>query len=500
MASSTSSDIDLKIYDNYGNDIPIPPLKKETSETDLYLNMLANPSKAKLDTEKSTSSLRFDDKKNSDTSSVRNSYKGMKESSKNNAYSAGSDHMSDHRSDHKSDHRSDHKLDHRDSYRNRDSHVSRSSRSSDSSRARYEDVRLSEKTDIEEKKPVLTGQQLRMKKIELLRKLCDLKTKGYKLSKEYDFNSSIEEMEYEFDLLKSFADRRNGIKLYKSTIINVTNLVEFFNDKYDPFGAQLNGWSEHMSVEVDSYDDVLEELYEKYKGAGKSLPPEIKLLILIGFSASAFHFSKKHMSNMPMGTAGVSAPGGNPLGGLQSGIAQKIASMGKPPESKFMSEQELNIKRQRDEMREQDRLMKEQMRQNATQMPLRQQSQQPPQMKSFVPSSMQPSSVQVPPSLPKVEQPNFANAKAPVNFSKSFDTTDFTPGGPPNLLMPNKDPRPVISQNQTVKDVLNRLHNRAADTQDTQDETTTNNDRLLSDTTASEGKKKGRKKKPLMQI
>jgi hypothetical protein len=301
-------------------------------------------------------------------------------------------------------------------------------------------------------------------------------------------------MEYEYDLLKSFADRRNGIKLYKSTITNVTNLVEFFNDKYDPFGAQLSGWSEHMSVEVDSYDDVLEELYEKYKGAGKSLPAEIKLLILIGFSASAFHFSKKHMSNMPMGTSGVSA-GGNPLGGLQSGIAQKIASMGKPPESKFMSEQELNIKRQREEMKEQDRLMKEQMRHNATQMPLRQnqnqsqtQPQSPPQMKQFVQS------------VPQQEQTNFANAKAPVNFSKSFESTDFTPGGPPNLLMPNNDPRPVINQNQTVKDVLNRLHNRAADTQDTQDETTTNNDRLLSDTTASESKKRGRKKKPLMQI
>lgn len=327
---------------------------------------------------------------------------------------------------------------------------------------------------------MLTGQQLRMKKIEMLRKLCDLKTKGYKLSKEYDFNSSIEEMEYEYDLLKSFADRRNGIKLYKNTIINFTNLIEFFNDKYDPFGIQLSGWSEHMSVEVDSYDDVLEELYEKYKGAGKSMPPEIKLLILIGFSASAFHFSKKHMSNLPMGTANVGAPGGNPFGGLQSGIAQKIASMGKQPDSKFMSEQELNIKRQKEELKEQDRLMKEKMRQNAMQMPLRQNQ-----------STSQ--------SNPTVE-PNYTNAKAPVNFSKPFET-DFTPGGPPSLLIKNNDTRPIINQNQTVRDVLNRLHNRSdKDTQDTQEETTVNNDRLLSDTTASESKKKGRKKKPLMQI
>lgn len=464
-SDTTSSDNDIPIFDKFGNDIPIPPFKKETTDTDLYFGLIANPSKSKIDTEKSTSSLHFDnEKKNSNTSSVRQSYKPSHE-------------KNIHHSMRESD---------------RDSHRSRASRhSTESSKARYEDVKLSDKsnrsdTEISEKKPVLTESQLRMKRIELLRKLCDLKSKGYKLSKEYNFNSSIEEMEYEFDLLKSFADRRNGIKLYKNTIINFTNLVEFFNDKYDPFGAQLTGWSEHMSVEVDSYDDVLEELYEKYKGAGKSMPPEIKLLILIGFSASAFHFSSKHMSNMPMSTSSVGGGGGGGIfGGIQSGIAQKIAGMGKPEESKFMSEQELNIKRQREEFKEQDKLMKERMRQNA--MP------KTPNAPSINPAS----------TAPIAQEMNFANAKAPVNFGNLFgkpnEQNEFLPGGPPSLIIPNKDPRPSINTNQTVKDVLNRLHNRAADTQDTQDESV-NNDRLLSDTTASESKKRGRKKKPLMQI
>ncbi len=478
MSSDTSSDNEIPIFDKFGNDIQIPPFKKETTDTDLYFGLIANPSKSKLDTEKSTSSLNLDnDRKNSNTSSVKQSYKPSQS-----------------------------KITH---HSMRESDRSRVSRhSTESSKARYEDVRLSEqsyasrrsdKTDIsnsheEYKKPVLTPQQLRMKKIELLRKLCDLKSKGYKLSKEYDFNSSIEEMEYEFDLLKSFADRRNGIKLYKNTIINFTNLVEFFNDKYDPFGAQLSGWSEHMSVEVDSYDDVLEELYEKYKGAGKAMPPEIKLLILIGFSASAFHFSSKHMSNMPMGTGSVSSgSGGGILGGIQSGIAQKIAGMGKPEESKFMSEQELNIKRQKEELKEKDRLMKEQMRQHATQA-------RTPNSQPLNPVPQQ--------STDNNSTNNFTNAKAPVNFSnalgnlfgKPAEQNEFLPGAPPSLLIPNNDPRPTISTNQAVKDVLNKLHNRIADTQDTQEESTANNDRLLSDTTASESKKRGRKKKPLMQI
>ncbi len=433
MNSNTSSDmdIDIPILDTHGKSINIPPLKKETSETDLYLNLLANPNKSRVDSVKSSSSFNYDnDDKKSETSSVRKTSRRRGTEQKH-------------------------------SYSER-------RRSTESSKAQYEDVDVSDRrthtnthSEVEETPaPKLTGQQLRMKKIDLLRKLSDLKAKGFKLTKEYDFNSSIEEMEYEYDLLKSFADRRAGIKLYKNTIINFTNLVEFFNDKYDPFGAELGGWAEHMSVEVDSYDDVLEELYEKYKGAGKSLPAEVKLLILIGFSGSAFHFSKKHMSSMQSGG------GGGIASGLQSSIAQKIASMGKE-KSKFMSEQELNIERQKAEMNERDKMMKQNM---------------------F----------------------NHTNAKAPVNFGQPMQMPSFSPGGPPSLLINNKDPRgnslnvapqrePLIA-NESVKDVLKRLHNREVDSIDTQDESTVNNDRLLSDTTASDSKKKGKKKKLMMNV
>ena len=43
-------------------------------------------------------------------------------------------------------------------------------------------------------KKEITPQELKMKKIELLRKLSEIKAKGFALSKDYSFNSSIEEM------------------------------------------------------------------------------------------------------------------------------------------------------------------------------------------------------------------------------------------------------------------------------------------------------------------
>jgi hypothetical protein len=183
-----------------------------------------------------------------------------------------------------------------------------------------------------------TPSEIRMRKIEFLRKLSEIKSKGYQLSKEYDFNSSLEEMEYEYDLLKSFADKRNGVKIFKSGMLQAVSVIEFLNDKYDPFDFHLSGWGEHMSLEVDSWEDVLEEIYEKYKGSGKKMAPEIKLIYLLIASASAFHFTKSQSSKLPGLDSVLSS---NP------GLLSKILNPGKKDSSQFMTAQEINIEKQK---------------------------------------------------------------------------------------------------------------------------------------------------------
>ena len=63
-------------------------------------------------------------------------------------------------------------------------------------------------------------------------------------------------------------------------VIMKNKVTNFLNDKYDPFNFKLSGWSEHMSVEVDSYDDVLEELYEKYMKSGHLIQEPLKQELL----------------------------------------------------------------------------------------------------------------------------------------------------------------------------------------------------------------------------
>ena len=488
MASDTSSELNTNLLDKENQRTG---LKKETTETDLYLGLVANPSKTMVESAKSTSSLHYnnDSEAAASISSDDIISSDIKQSERKSSKVASK----------KASKVASKKPSSKSEYNN--SRKSYINSSEDSSRAKYEKVVISDDDKYskrsEPEKPPPTAQQLRMKKIELLRKLSDIKSKGYKLSKEYDFNSSIEEMEYEYDLLKSFVERRNGIKLYKNTILNVSNIIEFFNGKYDPFGIKLDGWSEHMNVELDSYDEVMEELYEKYKSKGKKMPPEIKLVMLIVASASAFHFSKSFLTKMP---------GMNGIMDAQPEIMSKIIN-GKKNNSQFMSEQELNINRQREELQERDKQLKKTMRENQQQQ-YQQQMQQQQYQQQFQQQQMQQPQYQQqfqPPvqSISQKQAENFQTQHKTVNFNNPT-----TPIGTPSQLIQSNDPRDiqtnVIKSPESVKDILSRLHSRNVDTADTQDEQSSINDRLVSDTRSDSStnrtKKSGKKNKNLMSV
>jgi hypothetical protein len=314
----------------------------------------------------------------------------------------------------------------------------------------------------------LTPQEIRMKKIELLRKLCEIKSKGYQLSKEYDFNSSLEEMEYEYELLRSFADKRNGVKIFKNGLLQFVSVVEFLNDKYDPFDFQLSGWSEHLTIEIDSWEDILEELYEKYKGKGRKMAPEIKLLYLIGASASAFHFSKSYASKLP-GLDSILAS--NP------GLLSKIINTKSEP-SKFMTPQELNIERQKEELHKKEQENKQIIEQQNYIKDLQTQMLQQQNMLKSITSEL---------NTARENNKFKDNTNVYSEFQKKLETHEITRKDNINSMPP------IIQTSDEVKNILNRIHTLSGtinNNQDTQDELSSNNDRLISETTLSENPKK----------
>ena len=66
--------------------------------------------------------------------------------------------------------------------------------------------------------------------------------------------------------------------------------LEYLNNKFDPFDIKLDGWSESVNENIYDYDEVFEELSEKYGGQSE-MSPEIKLLMMLGGSAFMFHLT-----------------------------------------------------------------------------------------------------------------------------------------------------------------------------------------------------------------
>ena len=138
----------------------------------------------------------------------------------------------------------------------------------------------------------------KFKKMEKLAKLIELKNRGYNLTKNYTIESDYDEMCFEIDHWTKFQKKKDGVELGKSFLMNAITAMEFLNDRYDPFGVNLNGWSEHVKVTSDGYNDVFSELYDKYRYSDKQVEPEIKLLLMLTASAVTFHTSRSLSNSM----------------------------------------------------------------------------------------------------------------------------------------------------------------------------------------------------------
>ena len=130
----------------------------------------------------------------------------------------------------------------------------------------------------------------RKKKIDLINKLNRLETKGYTLSKHFSMDNTFEEIQLEYDRLVDAKNLEASIRFQRQCLMGAVTGAEFLNGKFNPFDWQLDGWSESVHENIEDYDEVFEELYDKYKGRG-NMPPEAKLLMTLVGSGFMFHMS-----------------------------------------------------------------------------------------------------------------------------------------------------------------------------------------------------------------
>ena len=139
----------------------------------------------------------------------------------------------------------------------------------------------------------------KFKRMEKFAQLVNIKNSGINLTKDYTLDSNYDEMCFEVKFWTDIQTKNDAVNLGKNLMVNGITLMEFMNERYDPFGFKLKGWSDHIKVGIDGYDEVVAELYEKYKGSGRKMEPEIKLMIMLITSAGSFHASKVLTESIP---------------------------------------------------------------------------------------------------------------------------------------------------------------------------------------------------------
>jgi hypothetical protein len=163
---------------------------------------------------------------------------------------------------------------------------STSSSSSDSTKQKLRNERAIQKEN--------RNDVIRKEKSELLFKFNKLNVKGKWSSLRLDMESSLDSIKNEYERVRNEIQTERSVAFFKRMLLLGVQGVEMLNTRFDPLGVDLDGWSEAMgySMENQEYDEVMAELYEKYKGRGQ-MSPEMKLIFMIISSATMFTISKK---------------------------------------------------------------------------------------------------------------------------------------------------------------------------------------------------------------
>jgi hypothetical protein len=138
--------------------------------------------------------------------------------------------------------------------------------------------------------PKMSKEELLREKFKYLRKLEALEKKGVELTKKYNMDSDLTEMQGEYEMIMEEKSKQNSVKFQGNMMMAIINGIEFLNNRFDPFDVKLDGWGEQINENITDYDDIFGELYEKYKSKA-TLAPELKLLFQLGGSAVMVHMT-----------------------------------------------------------------------------------------------------------------------------------------------------------------------------------------------------------------
>lgn len=163
------------------------------------------------------------------------------------------------------------------------------------------------------KPPPMSHEQIRMKKEDLLYQFSRMREKGINVHR-FTMNDRLDDMQAEYNRQIRRKKLENFNTVAKNALITSLTVLEWSNNVYDPFSLKLDGWSAAVQDDLEAsnnqYEEVFEELYDKYADKAQ-MAPELKLCMLLGFSAMTHHLTQQRFANFNGGNSRNTGNGGS---------------------------------------------------------------------------------------------------------------------------------------------------------------------------------------------
>jgi hypothetical protein len=147
----------------------------------------------------------------------------------------------------------------------------------------------------------LTKEEYRSKQIDLIMMLRQMKEDGIPVDSSVRLEQStpLEKLEFAYEYAQRYVIRQSTFNSFQQYLIMGTKLVEVGNQVVKAKtgkGAELDGWSESIMMNMPRFNYPLQRLAAKYSGPSESAP-EVELGMMLAFSAFSFHMAKQASVN-----------------------------------------------------------------------------------------------------------------------------------------------------------------------------------------------------------
>lgn len=144
----------------------------------------------------------------------------------------------------------------------------------------------------------LSYEEIQKRKLDLICKFDRLRSKGVKIMKQYNMSSDYEEMKNEYDTIMKNKRLNDSVKFQRRLFVTLASGLETFSESsLNPFDVRLTELGSIINDDIDSYDDIFEELHIKYVGEDGNYPPELRLVMKLGTSVAWCIYQNKMMEN-----------------------------------------------------------------------------------------------------------------------------------------------------------------------------------------------------------